>query len=143
MTEMIPKEHSYWIADALNMHLRVTARTVKGAGTLMVPMVPTMRLSCPMKIVAAVHKKKPSQSAVVVHVRGDLYLLVAFLGLDVPAYIMMIDGSKVSRKMPEIFKAVKTFPEALSRVHSGVVRTWECDPAEATWRKQIDPDSVG
>jgi len=143
MNQLLPKEHSYWMADALKMHLRVTARTVKGKGTLSVPMVPTMRMSCPMEIVAAMHKKKGNQSALVVHVRGDLYLMLVFFGLDVPAYIMLIDGSKVDYKMPEIFKSVKTFLQASSRVHSGVVRKWECDPAEATWRKVVDPNSVG
>lgn len=143
MTELMPQEHSYWMADALNMHLRVTARTLKGRGTLMVPMVPTMRMSCPMEIVAAMHKKKFLESAVIVHVRGDLYFLLMFAGLNVRAQLMLIDGSKVDYKMAEIFKSVKTFAEAASRVHSGVVRTWDCDPAEATWRQQVDPDSMG
>ncbi len=143
MTEMLPREHSFWIADTLKMHLHVTARTVKGAATLMVPMVPTMRLSCPMKIVAAMHKKHNTESAVVVHVRGDLYMMLSFFGLDVPAQIRLIDDSKVDRKMPGIFKGVKSFSEAITRVYSGVVRTWECDPAEATWRNKIDPDNLG
>lgn len=143
MSQMLPKEHSYWMADALKMHLRVTARTVKGKGNLVVPMIPTMRLSCPMEVVAAMHKKKPSHSALIVHVRGDLYLMLAFFGLDVPAYITLIDSSKVKRKMSEIFKSVRSFPEALRRVRSGAVRTWDCDPADATWRKVIDPYSVG
>ena len=70
-------------------------------------------------------------------------LLVVFAGLNVRAQIMLIDGSKVDYKMSEIFKSVKTFDQALSRVNSGVVRTWDCDPAEATWRQAVDPDSVG
>jgi len=143
MNQLMPKEHSYWIADALRMPLKVTARTCKGKATVTVPMIPSMRLSCPMEIVAAMHKKKPNQSAVIVHIRGDLYLMLAFFGLDVPAYITLIDGSKVKRKMSEIFKAVRSFPEALRRVRSGAVRTYDCDPADATWRQVIDPDSVG
>jgi hypothetical protein len=142
MKTYIPQEHYYWIADALGMHLEVGAKRLSGSGRLAIPMVPTMRLVCPMRIVSSMHRSKMNQSAVCVHIRYDLYVLLCFNGLSSTSFCTVVDAKEVDFKMQTVFSGVRSFREALKRCEPGRKRTWACE-AEGKWRKLNGANSVG
>ena len=142
MKSYMPQEHYYWIADALGMHLEVGAKRLSGTARLAVPMVPTMRLICPLRIVGSMHRSKMNQSAVVVHVRSDLYLVLCFNGLGSTSFCTVFDQSQITCKIPEIFKGVRSYRDAMKKIEPGRKRTWVCE-ADGIWRKMSEPCSVG
>jgi hypothetical protein len=139
----LPQEHGYWMADAISMPLKITTKSVTGDGVVKIPMVPTMRLVCPMKVVDSYYKPKMGQSAMCVHVRCDLYLLICFNGNSAGAFATVVDATKVDCKMHEVFKGVRGFNEVMKRVKSGAKRSWTCDPTGGKWRQVNEADSVG
>lgn len=142
MKTYIPQAHYYWLADALGMHLEVGVKKLSGSGRLVIPMVPTMRLICPMKIVSSMYRSKMNQSAVCVHIRFNLYVILCFNGLGSTSFCMAVDANKMEFEMRNVFSGVRSFRDVLKRCEPGRKRTWCCE-AEGKWRKVNDASSVG
>jgi hypothetical protein len=126
----LPKSALYWISDAFGLTLQQNTKRVTGTGRLPVPLNDKTRLICKLDIVADWHNRKTGESAVVVHVRGNLYLLL-MLCEDMPkasANLFAVDATKVEGGIKEVFKKARSSDTVTDRITEGEIKSWRWEP---------------
>ena len=140
MSERMPKKAMEYFADVTAMHVNYTvARGLCGEANIRVPMTDSMRLVCPLKIVASMYRKPTQAAAIVLHVRHDMYLLIGYDCKTGGAAMLALDGSKI-KNIEDLFKSARNLHTVYKRCTAGVARAWGMKRG-GEWIQQ-DVDSV-
>lgn len=130
---MMPTNYSYWFADTLGMKLGVTKKGITGKAKLKVPTFDPLRLVCPVEAKASMYRPKEKSGALLVKIRGDLYLLLAYDGISGWAWI--IDGTKLRCKPANVMKRVMSLDVLADNIKPAVVDGYTYSKKENGWLK--------